>query len=423
MSKNREYCEGSIKAFEKMLDTNSVERVTPEMGENNIVHYLPWRMVVKDQSVTTNFRMCMDASAKSNKSEVSLNQCLLQGPNMTLNLAKCLIKFTLGHFRAVADLEKAFLMILILLWHRDVLRFFWPEVPGDIRSRLLVYRFRVVLFGSISSPFLLAAVLEKVIKDDVKDTTLRKILQEGIYVDDLSAAVFKEETLLNLYRVCRPIFKARHFNWRKWSSNCPELNKLAQKDGVWDESSQVSVLGKLWCEGDVFTFKEMKAWDQCYHKLSALSFTNGPFDPTGEILPILTQMRVFMRSLWNKKLEWKQDFSKIPELVKRFDQLRADTKIVMQRKSPIETNISSDSEIHIFSDASEASLGAVMYIVTPPNEFTKSGHIKQIFARTKLTPPVELRFRNEDTIPRWELLGMLLGAQVVNFVSKDIDCL
>ena len=99
----------------------------------------------------------------------------------------------------------------------------------------------------------------------------------------------------------------------------------------------------------------MKDWDQNYNKLSALSLGNGPFDPTGELLPILTQMRVFIRELWNLKLEWKQDFSHIPELVKRFDQLRTDTKIAMQRKSPIETHISSDSEIHIFSDASEAS--------------------------------------------------------------------
>ena len=119
-------------------------------------------------------------------------------------------------------------------------------------------------------------------------------------------------------------------------------------------------------------------------------------------------MRVFIRELWNLKLEWKQDFSHIPELVKRFDQLRTDTKIAMQRKSPIETHISSDSEIHIFSDASEASLGAVMYIVTPPNETCKTGQVKQIFARSKLTPPVQERSKNEDTMPRWELLGILI---------------
>ena len=143
-----------------MKNTDSVELVTPDMGEGQYTHYLPWRFVVKD-SETTSFRMCMDASAKPKKGDVSLNQCLLQGPNMTLNLAKCLIRFTLGKFRAVSDLEKAFLMIVVFMDHRNCLRFFWPEIPGNPRSRLLVYRFRVVLFGSISSPFLLAAVLEK----------------------------------------------------------------------------------------------------------------------------------------------------------------------------------------------------------------------------------------------------------------------
>ena len=124
----------------------------------------------------------------------------------------------------MADFEKAFLMILILPCHRDLLRFFWPEVPGDIKSELVVYKFRVVLFGSISSPYLLAAVLEITIQDDVKDKALSKILQEGIYVDDLSVVVFRKEILLNLYEVCKLVFQARHFNLRKWASNCTELN-------------------------------------------------------------------------------------------------------------------------------------------------------------------------------------------------------
>ena len=69
-----------------MLDTESIERVTAEMASFD-VHYLPWRFVNKEDSVTTAFRLCMDASARPSKKDFSLNQCLLQGPNMTLNLA------------------------------------------------------------------------------------------------------------------------------------------------------------------------------------------------------------------------------------------------------------------------------------------------------------------------------------------------
>ena len=112
-----------------MKDINAIELVTPEMEVGKIVHYLPWRFVIKE-SETTNYHMCMDASAKPRKGEMSLNQCLLQGPNMTLNLAKCLIRFTLGTIRIVSDIEKAFLMISIWISHRDCLRFFGQSFQG-----------------------------------------------------------------------------------------------------------------------------------------------------------------------------------------------------------------------------------------------------------------------------------------------------
>ena len=365
----------------------------------------------------------MDASAKPKKGEVSLNQCLLQGPNMTLNLAKCLIRFTLGKVRAVADFEKAFLMILVLVKHRDCLRFFWPEVPGDLKSKLIIYRFRVVLFGSISSPYLLAAVLEKIIEDDIKDKTLQKILRESIYVDNLAASFANIETLKRLYTTCRETFLSRHFNLRQWSSNSVEVNNLAKIDGVYDDRSTISVLGKLWCKNDMFAFREMKEWCGTYTKWAALSFCNGPFDPTGEITPIIVQIRAFIRTLWNRKLGWKDDFSGDTELVNKFDMLREQTAIALTRKSPLETIVLPETEIHLFSDASMSALGAVMYFVTPKCINCPEGQVKQVMAKGKLTPPIKERSRNEDTVPRWELLALLISAHMAHFVTKDIEIL
>ena len=64
---------------------------------------------MKNESATTKLRIVMDASAKTSASAVSLNQCLYQGPNLILNLAKCLIRIMLCHYRYMADIEKKFL--------------------------------------------------------------------------------------------------------------------------------------------------------------------------------------------------------------------------------------------------------------------------------------------------------------------------
>ena len=422
MAKFKDYLTGSVGAMDKMISTRSVEKVTPDMGEGSIVHYLPWRMVVKTESETTTYRMCMDASARPRKGELSLNDCLLQGPNMTLNLAKCLIRFMLGQYRAVGDFEKAFLMILIDDMHRDALRFFWPEEPGNPNSRLQIWRFRVVLFGSISSPFLLAAVLDKIINEDIKDKMLQKLLLESIYVDNLACSSFNKDMIFKVYAT-RKNFLNRHFNLRMWKTNVPEVNKMAKEDGVLDDRENIPVLGKIWEKGDVFAFKPMKEWDGNYTKLSTLSFGNGPFDPTGELCPLLVQIRALIRELWKEKYDWKTSYADKQDLVKRFDQLREDVKVALTRKSKVKAMVVKETQLHIFSDASQAALGAVLYLVTPPCESCPEGQVKQVMAKSKLTPPLGERSSVEDTMPRWELLGMLISAQIAWFVTSDIDLL
>ena len=140
--------------------------------------------MVNPENNTTTYRLVMDASARPSKKDFSLNQCLLRGPNMVMNLAKCLIRFMLGKYREVSDLEKAFLMIKVKRGHRDALRFFWPKNPRDPYSPLEVWRYRVVLFGSISSPFLLAIILEKII-EDIVNNDVRDMLRNNKNVDNL----------------------------------------------------------------------------------------------------------------------------------------------------------------------------------------------------------------------------------------------
>ena len=97
----------------------------------------------------------------------SISVTRVNHPNLILNLAKCLIRFMLCLYRCVADINKAFLRILIAVEDRDVLRFFWPEDLCNPNTRLIEYRWKAVLFGS-SSPFILASVLNRLITTNSK---------------------------------------------------------------------------------------------------------------------------------------------------------------------------------------------------------------------------------------------------------------
>ena len=120
---------------------------------------MPYRGIIKKDSTTTKCRLVMDASSKQSASHISLNQALYQGPNLIVELAYVLLRFMLGIFGSVLDIEKAFLRIAIAKEDRDALRFFWFENPDNPKEPLKSFCFKAVMFGSAASPFQLAAIL------------------------------------------------------------------------------------------------------------------------------------------------------------------------------------------------------------------------------------------------------------------------
>ena len=78
---------------------------------------------------------------------------------------------------------------------RDYTRFLWFENPVDPNSNLIIYRFRVVLFGARSSPFLLNATIRKHLS---MLENYKYDLKKGLYIDNL---IHTEQT-----ECYRPIF-------------------------------------------------------------------------------------------------------------------------------------------------------------------------------------------------------------------------
>ena len=107
MIRSPDYMKAMLRAHETFIETESVERVNDPTTTTGYTYYMPFRGILKANS-TTECRIVMDASSKPKASDVSLNQCLYQGPNLVLNLAHILLRFMRGKYALTADLEKAF---------------------------------------------------------------------------------------------------------------------------------------------------------------------------------------------------------------------------------------------------------------------------------------------------------------------------
>ena len=417
MIQNKKYGEAMIKAKEDMDNNDYIEKVDTNAPAGEVTYYLPFRGILKTESDTTKCRLVMDASSKPSSSQVSLNQALYQGPNLIIELALLLLKFMIGMFATIADIEKAFLRIVIAPCDRDALRFFWFTDPWDPGTKLETYRFKAVMFGSAASPFQLAAVLTVLIRDECSNKQVQKALQTRIYVDDVTFSHDLQQKMVEFFEVATQTLQKGTFNLRQWASNSPQLMDKARTKGVAKESRQVKVLGMCWdIDNDTLGFNTSFSWNNLFTKRAALRFCNAVFDPLGLLSPILVRIRLFIQKLWLEKLPWDKSFEMVKDLKDTWLHLVTQAHTAATAKTPRRTIWTKDSEIHIFSDASKEAYGAVVYVRTPPSPKCPKGSISLICSKSKIKP-----LDGKATIPRLELAGMVVAAHQVSYLTKAWD--
>ena len=89
-----------------------------------------------------------------------VNPCLDTGPKFNQKIFDILVRFRIHRIAVIADIEKAFLMIMIDKKNRDTLRFLWVDDLMTDTPAIVVLRFTRVVFGVTSSPFLLNATIQ-----------------------------------------------------------------------------------------------------------------------------------------------------------------------------------------------------------------------------------------------------------------------
>ena len=116
-----------------------------------------------------------------------------------------------------ADVEKAFLMIAVDDKDRDVLRFIWVDDVDKEDPKLQIYRFTRVVFGVLSSPFLLYTTVKFHLESFMEShqTVVERLLR-STYVDDIVSGANSEDEAFEFYAQAKEPFKRGGFNLRKF---------------------------------------------------------------------------------------------------------------------------------------------------------------------------------------------------------------
>ena len=421
-----------LKDYDEILQGYEKEGIIERVPEKEIskergkVHYLPHRAVVKENRETTKIRIVFDAACGVHGP--SLNECLYPGPNLLAKIFDVLLRFRLNRIAITADIKQAFLNVGIHPEHRDFLRFLWY----DSNDQVVVYRFRRVVFGLTSSPFLLNATIKQHLEKESDESFVRKFLN-ALYVDDEASGCETVSEGKNFYRKAVEVLSKAGLDLRKWKSNDSELQEFfdqqqcGPKVEVSDETfcksqlgqttvSSNKVLGMDWDkETDSLVVDLTDFVIRCRSteltKRNILSVSASLYDPLGLISPITAWMKTIFQLLCKDSLDWDCEVSEvIRDAWFRFvDVVESVGKIRVDRFVLVPADLVRGFELHGFCDSSSEVYCAVVYLRVIMGTEVKTSLLA---SKTKVAPIKVV------TIPRLELLSCLLLSRLVRDIGR-----
>ncbi|KAH9390442.1 hypothetical protein TYRP_023020 [Tyrophagus putrescentiae] len=355
----------------------------PAASTTGKLYYLPHHCVLRLDKETTQMRIVYDGSA-AEPGFKSLNDNLFKGVN-SWNSLDLLLRFRFGQHTLIADIEKAFLQIIVDPPDRDALRFWWFNADGKPAE----YRFTSVPFGTSASPFLLYACMFKL------------LLQMSATPEQITT--IKEATLTMFSRI--------GMNVRKWRTNVESL------DAEWAAGSApvVKLLGHIYSTiADTVSLQVDLPLQVNLSTITKRLFSSllaRIYDPLGLVSPYIIQLRLFLRKVWQLGLDWDDPLP---------DDLREEALIALRDTKLINTvslqrNVlplnGQASKLFVYCDASKLALGAVAYSLV-------DGKTRLLISKSRLVRLTPAQEKKEDTIAALELDGLVMATELAHHINR-----
>ena len=420
---NQQFCE-DYKLFMDMLLQKGYAEEVPADELNRCdgkTWYLPHHGVY--HATKNKLRVVFDCSSRYKG--ISLNDTLLQGPDLTNNLIGVLLRFRTDHVAVMGDIAKMFYQVKVAKSDRDCLRFFWwPK--GNLEAKPLIYRMTVHIFGAISSPSCSSFALQQTIQDN-RDKFPPAICQKALtsfYVDDFLSSVSNDSEAIVLVKEVTSLCHYGGFHLTKWATNSKDvLASIPDSDKATDfidldldKFPVERALGVIWdIETDTLGY-HIKPKTGDVTRRTVLSVISSIYDPHGLIAPFILPGRIILQNLCRKGMQWDHVLSstELDSWHQWADNLSQLENVKVQRCLKPPQNEEIDSiQLHHFSDASDSAYGTVTYV----RFVYKSGwiHCSLLMGKARVAPLKKI------SIPRMELTAATLAVKINNIINTELQ--
>ena len=426
MLKDPQYHNDYSAFMSKLIEKGHAEPTNQSYVPDGSIWYLPHHGVYHPNK-PSKIRVVFDCS--SSYGGVSLNSCLLQGPDLTNSLVGVLTRFREESVAFIGDIESMFYQVKVPPEQRSFLRFlWWPD--GSFQTTPRDYQMTVHLFGAVSSPSIANFALRKTALFAPNPQITSTILT-NFYVDDCLKSLESIPAAISHIDELRTTCMAGGFRLTKFVSNevkvmqsipGEEHSKEIQKcDLAGVESLIERALGVQWdIKSDQFGFS-IKLKDRPFTRRGILSMMSSIFDPLGFLGPVILPAKKLLQDLCKEQYDWdetipEEHMQTWREWLGTLHKLK-DLKIERQvcgRSSGL-ANSNAVKELHVFADASSIGYGAVVYQRTFDSKDPVNVVISFMIGKSRLAPIKMV------TIPKLELNAAVTGIKLATMMKYELD--
>ena len=390
--------------FQQQIHNDILEPISlKDLNVNDHV-WVPHRPVIKTaESVTTKLRVVLNCSLKIDNSP-SLNKAAYSGIDLMNNLLSLLLRTRANQYFVMSDIKQAFLNIkLSKISDRNKFSILWKTRDGE----LVAYRYKAIVFGFVSSPFILQNVLKFHLAKYPPDQC-NNVLIQNTYVDNVFFTSPDLPTLLNLYRQSLQRLADRGFELRSWVSNSAELRGLFTEEGRGTShgGDHEKVLGyRFYSDKDKYSLAELEFCPEApASKRTVLSNIARIFDPLGLTLPILVRGKILLSNIWKAKLDWDEPLGVFNT---EWHKIKADLIKLPDLQFPRQA-FHGEISLIVFCDSSKQAYGFTCY--------AKSINATNLlFAKVKIAPV------KSKSLPTLELLSVYLALKCLPSILQSVN--
>ena len=427
LSKNNELNQKYANFMTKLETSGYAEMVPPEEvhRDDGKVWYLPHHSV-QNPKKPDKVRVVFNCPVKYKGT--SLNDQLLQGPDMTNRLVGVLMRWRRESVAMMADVESMFYQVQVQPSDCDLLRYlWWPN--GDINKDIAEYRMKVHVFGATSSPSVANYALKKCAMDNEEsyDPEVVRAVGNDFYVDDFVRSMAEEEDAVKLAQDVKQLLTKGSFRLTKWVSNSrkvieviPAVDRaktVQDLDLRCDSLPTERTLGILWnVETDQLGFSISTRQVNRATRRTILSTTSSIYDPLGLVAPFTLGAKTILQTLCRKKLGWDDPLLEDQEAEWRRwleDLQKLESLKINRCYKPSNFGEVVSKQMHTFADASEIGYGTTSYIRYENSQ----GNVccSLVMAKSRVTPLKPM------TIPRLELTAATLATRVNRELQTELQ--